>query len=101
MIDDEKARITGRRTDGAQERLTVGNIAGDLFEIMRPPISEAGESDCGGRIGRVTGGGRQGSLSLFSQSTLAHGYSVLSPRISDDVVVICSDRCVDARDTPD
>ena len=40
MIDDEKAWLTGRRIEGEREYLTVRTIAGDVFEIMRPPISE-------------------------------------------------------------
>ena len=42
MIDDEKARVIGTRMEDGQEWLTVQTVAGDAFEIMRPPIwSEA------------------------------------------------------------
>ena len=44
MIDDEKARITNSRVEGNREYATVKTIAGDVFEIMRPEISEEIES---------------------------------------------------------
>jgi hypothetical protein len=40
MIDDEKARIAGTPIESDREYLTVQTIAGDVFEIVRPPISE-------------------------------------------------------------
>jgi hypothetical protein len=44
MIDDEKAHITGTRIDGDREYLSVQTIAGDVFGILRPPISEEVEA---------------------------------------------------------
>jgi hypothetical protein len=44
MIDDEKAHITGTRMDGDLEYLTVQTIVGEVFEIMRPLISEEVEA---------------------------------------------------------
>lgn len=44
MIDDEKAWVTGTRLVDNQEYLTVRTIAGDVFEIIRPPISEEVEA---------------------------------------------------------
>jgi hypothetical protein len=40
MIDDEKARVIGARLEEEREWLTLETVAGDLFEIVRPPISE-------------------------------------------------------------
>jgi hypothetical protein len=40
MIDDEKARIDGTRVEEEGDWLTIETIAGDVFEIIRPPISE-------------------------------------------------------------
>jgi hypothetical protein len=40
MIDDEKAWVTGTRVGEERELLTVKTVAGDVFEIERPPISE-------------------------------------------------------------
>lgn len=45
MIDDEKARVTSKRTSDNQEWLTVQTIAGDVFEIERPSISEKLEAE--------------------------------------------------------
>jgi hypothetical protein len=45
MIDDEKAWITGTRLVDSREYLTVQSVAGDVFEIVRPPISEEVESE--------------------------------------------------------
>jgi hypothetical protein len=45
MIDDEKARITGTRLIGCRECLAVRTIAGDVFEIARPPISDELEAE--------------------------------------------------------
>ncbi len=39
MIDDEKAHITKTRVEGDHEYLTVQTIAGDVIEILRPPIT--------------------------------------------------------------
>jgi hypothetical protein len=44
MIDDEKAHVIGTREEEDREWLTVETIAGDVFEIERPPISEEVES---------------------------------------------------------
>ncbi len=43
MINDEKARVIGTRVE-EREWLTVETIAGDVFEIVRPPISEEVEA---------------------------------------------------------
>jgi hypothetical protein len=45
MIDDEKARVIGTRLVDSREYLTVRTVAGDVFEIMRPPISEELEAE--------------------------------------------------------
>lgn len=45
MIDEEKARVTSKRTSDNQEWLTVQTIAGDVFEIERPSISEKLEAE--------------------------------------------------------
>ncbi len=45
MIDDEKARITGSRVEGNRELMTVHTIAGDIFELVRPEISEEVEAE--------------------------------------------------------
>ena len=45
MIDDEKARVIGTRVEEGREWLTVETIAGEMFEIMRPPISEEVEAE--------------------------------------------------------
>ncbi len=45
MIDDEKARITGTRIEGHREFVTVKTLAGDVFEIVRPEISEDVEAE--------------------------------------------------------
>jgi hypothetical protein len=45
MIDDEKARVIGTRVEEDGEWLTIETVAGDVFEIARPPISEEVESD--------------------------------------------------------
>jgi hypothetical protein len=45
MIDDEKARVIGTRVDEGREWLTVETLAGDAFEIARPPISEDVEAE--------------------------------------------------------
>ncbi len=45
MIDDEKARISGSRVVGNREYVTVKTIAGDVFEIVRPEISEELEAE--------------------------------------------------------
>lgn len=39
-IDDEKAWIVGKRIIDNRAYLTVRTVAGDVFEIERPPISE-------------------------------------------------------------
>lgn len=44
-IDDEKAWGTGTRLNENREYLTVRTVAGDVFEIMRPQISEEVESE--------------------------------------------------------
>jgi hypothetical protein len=44
MTDDEKAWVTGTRLLGSREYLTVRTVAGDVFEIERPPISEEVEA---------------------------------------------------------
>jgi hypothetical protein len=43
MIDDEKAHIISTRVE-VREWLTVQTIAGDVFEIVRPRISEEVEA---------------------------------------------------------
>ncbi len=45
MIDDEKARISGSRVEGDREFVTVRTIAGDVFEMVRPEISEEVEAE--------------------------------------------------------
>lgn len=40
MIDDEKARVSGTRVGEEREWLTIETVAGDVFEIVRPAISE-------------------------------------------------------------
>jgi hypothetical protein len=45
MIDDEKAREIGTRVEEGREWLKVETVAGDVFEIVRPPISEEGEAE--------------------------------------------------------
>jgi hypothetical protein len=40
MIDDEKARVIATRVEKEHEWLTVETVAGDVFEILSPPISE-------------------------------------------------------------
>jgi hypothetical protein len=44
MVDDEKARVIGTRVE-EREWLTVKSVAGDVFEIVRPEISEEIESE--------------------------------------------------------
>ena len=44
MIDDEKARVIGAQVEEDREFVTVQTVAGDVFEIVRPPISEEVES---------------------------------------------------------
>lgn len=43
MIDDEKARVIANETVDGQELLTVRTNAGDVFQIVRPEMSEATE----------------------------------------------------------
>ena len=43
MIDDEEARVIGNRAENGQEWLTIKTLVGEVFEIMRPPISEVVE----------------------------------------------------------
>jgi hypothetical protein len=45
MIDDEKARVMGTRQEGGQVLLSVRTVAGDEFEIVRPPMSEDSEKE--------------------------------------------------------
>ena len=45
MIDDEKAHVIGTRKKNGQEWLTIKTLAGDVFEIIRPPISEKVEAE--------------------------------------------------------
>ena len=40
MIGDEKARVIGTRVEEEREWLTVETVAGEVFEIARPPIWE-------------------------------------------------------------
>jgi hypothetical protein len=44
MIDDEKAWVTSSRVEGDREYLTIQTIAGEVFEILRPEISEEVEA---------------------------------------------------------
>ena len=44
MINDEKARVIGTRAENGQEWLTIKTLAGDVFKIVRPPISEEVEA---------------------------------------------------------
>jgi hypothetical protein len=53
MIDDEKARVLGRRAENGQEWLTIKTIACDLVKIMRPPISEEAEAQLMRRVGAM------------------------------------------------
>jgi hypothetical protein len=39
MIDDEKAHMTGTRIENNRKYLTVRSIAGDVIEILRPPLT--------------------------------------------------------------
>lgn len=43
MIDDEKARVIANETVEGEELLTVRTNAGDVFQIVRPAMSEATE----------------------------------------------------------
>ncbi len=45
MIDAEKARITHSRFEGNREYVTVQTIAGDVFKLVRPGISEKLEAE--------------------------------------------------------
>ncbi len=45
MIDDEKARVIGTRTQEEREWLTVETVEGEVFEINRPPISDEVEAE--------------------------------------------------------
>jgi hypothetical protein len=45
MIDEEKAHVIGTRTEEKREWLTIETVAGDVFEIARPPISEEVEAE--------------------------------------------------------
>ena len=45
MVDDEKARVIGTRVENGQEWLTIKTTAGEVFEILRPPISEEVEAE--------------------------------------------------------
>ncbi len=44
LIDDEKARVIGTWVEDGQEWLTIETVAGDVFEILQPPISEEVEA---------------------------------------------------------
>jgi hypothetical protein len=44
MIDDEKARIIGTRAEEEREWLAIETVAGDVFEIAHPAISEEVEA---------------------------------------------------------
>ncbi len=50
MIDDEKARVIGTRVEEEREWLTVETVAGDVFEIRRPAISEEVEAQLMGQV---------------------------------------------------
>jgi hypothetical protein len=50
MIDDGKAHITGTRIDGDREYLTVQTIAGEVFEIMQPLISDEVEAELNNHV---------------------------------------------------
>lgn len=43
MIDDEKARVVGTRTEDGHEFIAVRTIAGDEFEFERPAMSDETE----------------------------------------------------------
>ncbi len=45
MVDDEKAWFVGSRIEDGRELVAVKTIAGDVFEIVRPPISEEQEAE--------------------------------------------------------
>ncbi len=45
MIDDEKARMAGTRIEGNREFVTVKTLAGDVFEMVRPGISEEDKAE--------------------------------------------------------
>jgi hypothetical protein len=45
MIDDKRVHLTNKRVDGNRECLTIQTIGADVFEIMRPPISNMVESE--------------------------------------------------------
>lgn len=50
MIDDEIAWVTGTRVGDSREFLTVRTVAGDVFEIIRPAISEGVEAKLMGQV---------------------------------------------------
>lgn len=43
MIDDERARVIGTRLDDSAEIIGVRTITGDVFEVVRPNISQETE----------------------------------------------------------
>jgi hypothetical protein len=45
MIDEEKAHVIGTRLEEGIEFLPVETVAGDVFDIKRPEISEEVEAD--------------------------------------------------------
>jgi hypothetical protein len=53
MIDDEKAWVTGTRLIDSREYLAVRTVAGDVFEIVRPPISEELEAALMSEVGSI------------------------------------------------
>lgn len=44
MIDDEKARVLGTRTEDGKEYIAVRTVAGDEFEVERPAMSTETET---------------------------------------------------------
>jgi hypothetical protein len=53
MIDDEKARVIGMRVEVEREWLTVETVAGDVLEIVRPPIPEEVEAQFMRQVGAI------------------------------------------------
>ncbi len=45
MLDDEKAHVIGFREAQGYTWLTVETVAGDVFEILRPALSEELEAE--------------------------------------------------------
>jgi hypothetical protein len=62
MVDDEKARISGSRVEGDREYVTVKTLAGEVFEILPPPVSEQVEAQLMAQVTAIIADeGRHGS----------------------------------------